>query len=818
MYTHDEVKTATLNYFDGDELATSVWIDKYALRDEQDNLLEKTPADMHRRMAREIARIEKEKFSEPLTEDEIFSYFEGFRRIVPQGSIMYGLGNKYKYVSLGNCYTLETPYDSISGILYVEQQLANLSKRRSGIGIDLSKLRPIGTPTTNSSKTSSGITTFMEWYSFAIRSIAQAGRRAAGILTISIHHPEVLNFIHYKKNLIKATGANVSVRLTDEFLQAAQNNEEYEQRWPVDSKNPTISKKVNAKEIWDEIIKSAHNSGEPGLLMWGNINRETPSEYYNDYLASSVNPCAEQILAELDSCRLLLLNLYSYVNNPFKDTAKFDYDLFYNDVQIAQRIMDDIVDLELECIDRIITKINNDPEPDYIKVNELLLWNKVREKAKNGRRTGTGITALGDCLAALNIGFGTEKSIEDVDKIYKTLKFAAYRSSIDIAKQLGSFTGYSSEAEKKCPFIQRFADETLELSSHTISGADLLADMEQYGRRNVTCLTTSPAGSVSLLTQTTSGIEPVFQLEYTRRKKISDTNSNITPDFIDKNGDKWQNYKVVHPKIKEWMKVTGETDITKSPWITADKINWQNRVKMQAVAQRHICSSISSTINVPNSATEEDIAKIYEEAWKSGVKGITVYRDKCRDGVLINDKTDEIKRKNLEKTERPRELKCDVHHVLVNKVDYFVLVGLWQDGTPYEMFAGKNGCIGPKVERGRIIRKKKDFYKFISEDEEYELAPITGVMSDIEETISRLTSGLLRSGADMNFIVTQLEKIGNGKTDAIHNFGKCLSRCLKRYIKDNTPYDEEKCPECGGQLVRKGGCPSCENCSYSKCV
>ena len=807
MIEHEEAYQSTLEYFNNDELATSVFLDKYALRNEKDELLERNPDDMHRRMAKEIARIEKNKFKNPLSEDEIYEYFKGFKRIVPQGSIMYGLGNHYKYITLGNCYTLEKPYDSISGILYVEQQLANLTKRRAGIGINLSNLRPIGTPTTNSSKTSSGITTFMEWYSFAIRNIAQGGRRAAGLLILDVHHPEVLNFINYKKDLTKVTGANVSVCLTDEFLQAVDNDAEYEQRWPINSSTPTVSNKVNARSVWKEIIKSSWQCAEPGILIWSNIERETPSDYYEEYKACGLNPCGEQILAELDSCRLLLLNLYSYVKNPFENNAQFDYDSFYNDAQIAQRLMDDIVDLELECIERVIKKVQSDPEPKEIKQNELLMWQKIKEKAKNGRRTGTGITGLGDCLAALNIRFGSENSIQVTNNIYKTLKFGAYRTSIEIAKQYGSFVGYDAKKEKDCPYIQRFKDEELVLSNTTIDGSDILEDMEKYGRRNVTCLTTSPAGSVSILTQTTSGIEPVFQLKYTRRKKILGEGN---ADFVDKTGDKWQHYDVLHPKLKDWMRITGETNIEKSPWITADKINWQNRVKLQAIAQSHIDSSLSSTVNIPNSATEQDVENIYLEAWKSGCKGITVYRDGCRDGILIKDK-------KSDKTIRPRELECDVHHVLVNGIEYFTLVGLWEDGTPYEMFAGKNGCVNKKIKKGKIIRKRKNFYKFVSEDGDYELAPITGVMSDFEETISRLTSGLLRYNADINFIVNQLEKVGGAKEE-LNNFGKCLARVLrKHYIKDHTPYDEEKCPDCGGNLVRIGGCPTC-TCGYSKCL
>lgn len=960
MYTIDEAKEATLEYFGGDELATSVFIDKYDLRDDNDNLLEKTPEDMHRRMAKEVDRIEKDKFAEPLSEDEIFNYFDRFERIVPQGSIMYGLGNLYKYVSLSNCYVIDLQ-DSYASICKADEELIHIAVRRGGVGLDISTLRPEGTPTKNAARTSTGIVPFMERFSNSIREVCMSGRRGALLESISIHHPEVLSFIRAKQDLSKITGANISVMLTNEFLQAVENDEEYEQRWPTDSKNPKISNRVRARDIWNEIIKASYNSAEPGLMFIDTIRENSPADCYEKFgfRTLSSNPCcfsvdqnvmvitnngikeiktitdkdkiwinktkefakcsgyfksgianiykvdfgtndslvitknhklakvidvstfidekddtktyiecnsdlvelqylkigdvietqkenngvgfttivniehigenevgcievekyhqftanniisgnSELPLCPYDSCRLILLNLYSYVNTPFKDTAKFDYDRFYNDVQIAQRIIDDVVDLELECINRIIQKINSDPENEETKFRAISLWTKIKDKCQQGRRTGTGITALGDCLAALNIEYGSEKSIEITNEIYKTLKFGAYKSSIDMAKEIGSFPIFDAKLEKNNIYFERFKNEDLCLSTHVVHGYELISDMEKYGRRNIACLTTSPAGSVSLLTQTTSGIEPAFQLKYTRRKKITD---RTHADFVDKVGDRWKHYDVLHPKLKEWMKITKETDIEKSPWVTTDKINWENRVRLQAVATQHTDHSISSTTNVPSSATIEDIEKIYETAWKSGCKGITVYRDGCRDGVLVKSEAD--------KSVRPRELDCDVHHIIVNKTEYFALVGLWEDGTPYEMFAGKNGCINKKITKGKIIRKRKDFYKFVSDDGDYELAPITGVMSDVEETISRLTSGLLRCGGDMDFIVTQLEKIGNGKEDELHNFGKCLARALrKNYISDNTPYNEEKCPDCGGSLVRVGGCPTC-SCGWSKCL
>lgn len=942
-YSYDEAYESTLFYFNGDDLAANVWLNKYALKDKDGNFLEKTPDDMHRRIAKEFARIEANKFKKPLSEDEIFELLRNFNRIVPQGSPMYGIGNKNQYVSLSNCfpewievdtengpvlikdvkigdyvfthknrlkkvvqlhqnrlndrklinfkchnhdmitctedhkfwsvkgcdskadwysiselekgdrirninnefvvieyksepiysdidyvytlgveedhsytvrgltalncYVIESPLDSYASILYTDSQLVNIAKRRGGNGLDISNLRPSGTPTQNAAHTSSGIIPFVERYSNSTREVGMNNRRGALMITISVHHPQVLDFARCKQDKTKVTGANISIRLTDEFMEAVANEQKYEQRWPVDSQTPEISQMVDAKEVWQEIIKNAHDNAEPGLLFWDTIINNSPADYYaNDGFSScSTNPCSEIVLCPLDSCRLLLLNLFSYVKNPFKRNAYFDYDMFFEDAKIAQRLMDNLIDLELECIDRIIDKVNSDPEPDYIKQSELDLWIKIKEKCQQGRRTGTGITALGDTIAALGIKYGTEKSIKESEKIYRYLKFACYQSSIEMAKELGPFPVW--DTNEKCEFFDRFLNEEVELNSGLIKGKNLLDQMKEYGRRNIALLTTAPAGSVSLLTQTTSGIEPLFALHYNRKKKGQPGDPDFRSDFIDDNGDHWMEFKVFHPKLKMWMDLKGKRE-EDSPWYgaCANDIDWINRVRLQASAGLNIDHSISSTINLPNKSTPEDVAAIYEEAWKSGVKGITVYRDGCRDGVLNATTQNKIKE------ERPRKLPCDVHHISVKGQKYFILVGIL-DNEPYEVFAGKNGFLDGKIKSGIIVKKRKGYYIAKFDDSDIALEPITAATDEQEETITRLTSGLLRQGANMHFIVQQLEKV-NGE---MHCFAKSVARALKKYIPENTK-EGSNCPICNSEdYVRQGGCPVCLTCGYSSC-
>jgi len=712
----------------------------------------------------------------------------------PQGSPMYGIGNKHKVVSLSNCYVLNTPEDSYNSILDIDKEIVNISKRRGGVGIDLSKLRPNGFKTNNAAKSSTGIVSWMERYSNSIREVGQNSRRGAMMLTLSIHHPDILEFITIKNNPLKVTGANISVRLTKEFLDAVNNNTDYELRFPIDGPK-TFSKMVSAKNIWDTIINSAWLRAEPGLLMWDNVLKG-PADCYERYRSVSTNPCSEITLSCMDSCRLLCLNLYSYVVNPFTTESFFDYNLFYKHAQIAQRLMDDLVDLESECIDRIIAKIKSDPESDKIKSDELEMWYKIKSNNDDGRRTGTGITALGDTIAALNVKYGSNDSIKITGMIYKTLRDGCYRSSIDMAKELGAFKEWNSNLEKDNKFLNDLP-------------TDIYQDMLTYGRRNVALTTTAPTGTVSILTQTTSGIEPLFVLKpFIRRKKINPSDTNARVDFKDQNGDCWQEFEIYHTKVQHWMNITGKTDITESPWYNscANDIDWIKRVELQAKAQQYICHAISSTINLPENVSIDTVDAIYKYAFKNGLKGITIYRDNCRTGVLVN-------KDNINNKERPKTLKCDVHHITSKGHSYFVLIG-FLDNKPYEVFAGKNGFLDKDIKTGTITRKSKKVYKAVFDDEDKtELCPITSTCSDHEETITRLTSALLRSDADLELIVEQLEKVHGDITI----FAKCIARVLKKYLKDGT-VSGQTCTECGSSnIVRQEGCLTCKECGYGKC-
>lgn len=1186
--SYNDAYQKSLDYFHNDNLAAQIWVDKYALRDNNKNILEDSPVAMHRRLAKEFARIEKNKFRKPFTEDELFDFFDKFKYIIPQGGILYGLGNPYQYVTLSNCYAIDTPEDSYGGICWSDEQLVQISKRRGGCGTNLSKLRPARASTQNSSRTSTGPISFAERFSHSIREVGQDGRRGALMLMMHCIHPDIIDFIKCKSDKTKITGANISVGLFDDFIKKALSNQLYIQQWPISGK-AKISKEVSAKNVWDTMIQNAWESAEPGALFWDTIIRESVSDCYANfgfetiatnpslradtlvltnngifpikqlaettpnitilncnkewkdakvfcsgknkqlvkitfqnnqtvfctkehkwpvlntlnnlynkhtgkvikkvsidlqkqdkiYFPNITNPidnkkckftkedgfvlgwlygdgwqswhitqnklvlgfifnkedvkcgianrvlnytnniakipstikqdhesqswtyqtsdpmvikhfkelgadykenglpktlwsgnsnfihgfidglyssdgyvecnnkpsnnriilttsrilisqqlqqllsfygiksnirhqtsrlknrtkiyhrydlqisglhskkfadifilsndknntlqqiknqsfdnysntreylvvktveltdiyedvyditvdddthtfmtevgitgnCSELPLPPLDSCRLLLLNLYSFVEKPFTKDAYFNFDKFYKYAQIAQRLMDDVIDLELECINRIISKIKTDPEEDKLKERELNLWYRVREMCTNGRRTGTGFTALADTLAALGYKYGDDKSLAITDRIAKTLKFGCYRSSVDMAKELTPFPIFNYELEKDNPFLNRVKNEELWLSPNNIdspgfiSGSELYEDMKKYGRRNIACLTLSPAGTISIETQTTSGGEPALYLVAKRRKKGNLHDDNFRVDFVDQNGDSWMEFEFEHPKLTEWKKITGETDITKSPWYgcCAEDLNYSQRIKLQATIQKHIDHSISSTINLPEDTTIETVGMIYEEAWKSGCKGITIYRKNCRTGVILdNSKTDIVK--------RPKELPCDVYHVSVKGQGYFILVGL-MNNKPYEVFSGKNGVISQNIKVGKIIRKKKGFYKAIFEDDDTELSPITSFCTDAEEAITRLLSTSLRAEVDLNLIVTQLEKVG-GNSAEIHGFAKAISRTLKKYIKDGSKIEGEQCPECKSSLVRKNGCWCCskEGCTFTKCV
>lgn len=1218
-YSYDEALEASTNYFNGSSLPAKVFVDKYALRDTSNNLLESLPSDMHKRLAKELARIEAGKFSQPLSYETIYSYLDNFKKLIPQGSILYGMGNYSQYVTLSNCYVLDEMLDSYGGIHYADEQISQISKRRGGCGTSLDHLRPEGMITKNSSRTTTGIIPFAERLSNSIREVGQNGRRGALMLTLNVHHPQILDFARVKLDTTKVTGANLSVMLTNEFLQAVENDAEYEQRWPVGGFThntdgtlaPTMSRMVPAREVWNEIIKCAHQMAEPGLLFWDNIISESPADCYctagfrtigtnpcvtkdtwimtnrgpkqvvdligipfnaevdgitqqtsingffhtgfkdiwelktssgfsikctsdhkikkvsklsrkikttefvelqnlnigdminlNNHRASvwydglgnreqgwlvgnllgdgcftedtckleywkeeklplyqhavqliknnfkcradigtatdtsynvltldkksiksielakyaigmglsaskdlsvdiektsiefhkgflsgwldadgtihpdkqkgnyvslssskldnlkiaqrmfarlgiittiyeeraekglrslpngkggysdyeceathdlrisndnlvqfaalvgfanpikqdklmymissyqrnynrerfvdtiksityigkedvydctvpnihefdangiSIHNCSELPLSALDSCRLLLMNLMAYVRNPFSSESYFDYKEFYGDAQIAQRLLDDVIDIELEHVDRIINKIKSDPEPEHIKQTELTIWGKVRKSCFNGRRTGLGPTALGDTLAALGIKYGTDESISVVEQIYKTLKFGSYRSSVDMAKELGPFPVWDWELEKDNPFINRIKDEAIVLNGQdlakdntswidAINGYELWSDIKKYGRRNIANLTTAPAGSMSIMAWagelgygyrgffadiifgTSSGIEPAFMLDYSRLKKVNPNDEGVRVDFVDANGDSWQKFQIYHPSVQVWMAVTGETDLTKSPWYgaCAEDIDWTQRVKLQSAAQKHVDHAISSTINLPEDVSVEKVAEIYEAAWKSGCKGMTVYRKNCRTGVLIENKAEE---KEVLPAHRPKQVVCDVHHVTVKSKEYFVLVGLVND-KPYEVFAGRNGFLKKKIKHGTVTRVRKGYYKAEFEDGT-ELVPLTAASDEHEEAMTRLISTALHQGAEVAAIVNQLEKI-NGD---MYGFTRSIARALKKYIPDGTEVKGEVCPECSATtIIREEGCKKCSSCGFSKCM
>jgi ribonucleoside-diphosphate reductase alpha chain len=804
VYTYEEALNASIDYFNGDDLAAAVFVDKYALRNLNDDILELTPVDMHRRIAKELARIESSKFKNPMTEDEIFEYLDGFKRFVPGGSLLFGIGNKFQYTTLSNCYVVDSVFDCYGGICSADEDIVQISKRRGGCGLDISKLRPNGTITTNAAKTSTGALTFLKRFSHTIREVGQSGRRGALMVTMNIHHPEVLEFATVKQNLSEVVGANLSIRLSKEFVDAVENDELYEQRWPVDSKNPSISKMVSARDVWKMITKCARDFAEPGLLFW-----ESVSDSYKElgYETISTNPCAELPLSAGDSCRLGLLNLFTYVNEPFTKNAKFDFDRFSSDAKVAQRFMDDIIDLELEHISRIIEKVKSDPEPFELKRHELELWEKIYDACYQGRRTGTGITALGDTIAALGIAYGSAKSIELTESIYKTLKLSCYRSSVDMAKELGSFEIFNHDLESKNPFLLRIKDED----------PKLYRDMKKHGRRNIAINTTAPAGSISCLTQTTSGIEPLYLIELIRRKKVNPNDVNSRVDHIDENGDKWQNFTVLHPKVNDWIDISENHYLHESPWhgACAMDIDWKSRVDIQAAAQRHVDHSISSTINLPFDITEEEVAGIYMYAYKKRCKGITVYRDGSRENVISaadKEPDDELRITHTNAPSRPKKLPCDVYHISVKGQKYFVIVGLLS-GDPYEVFAGKAGGIPKSASIGVLNRIKRGVYSL-----ELPNGDVVESLSECEDpeedAMSRLISSSLRHGVPIDFIVQQLEK-SNGH---ITGFSKSIARALKKYIPDGTKISGEECEQCGSILIRQSGCAQCNSCGWSKCL
>ncbi len=842
IYSYDEAYEESLRYFQGDELAARVWVNKYAVKDSFGNIYEKSPEDMHWRIANEVARIES-KYPNALTAKELYDLLDHFKYIVPQGSPMTGIGNDYQVASLSNCFVIgvDGAADSYGAIIKIDEEQVQLMKRRGGVGHDLSHIRPKGSPVKNSALTSTGLVPFMERYSNSTREVAQDGRRGALMLSVSIKHPDSEAFIDAKMTEGKVTGANVSVKLDDAFMQAAVDGKPYLQQYPIDSSDPTFTKEIDASTLWKKIVHNAWKSAEPGVLFWDTIIRESVPDCYADlgYRTVSTNPCGEIPLCPYDSCRLLAINLYSYVVNPFKPNAYFDFDLFKKHVALAQRIMDDIIDLELEKIERIMHKIDEDPENDEVKRAERVLWEKIYKKSGQGRRTGVGITAEGDMLAALGLRYGTEEATEFSEKVHKTVALGAYRSSVEMAKERGAFEIYDNKREQNNPFIQRLAE----------AAPELYEEMKKYGRRNIACLTIAPTGTTSLMTQTTSGIEPVFLPVYKRRRKVNPNDTNVHVDFVDETGDAFEEYIVFHHKFVTWMEANGydpskrysqeEIDelVAKSPYYkaTSNDVDWLMKVKMQGRIQKWVDHSISVTINLPNDVDEDLVNRLYVEAWKSGCKGCTVYRDGSRSGVLISAKSDKNKKEELPPCKpptvvevRPRILEADVVRFQNNKEKWVAFVGLL-DGHPYEIFTGlqddDEGILLPKsVTSGRIIKNIDEDgtkrYDFQFENKRGYKTTIEGLSEKFNKeywNYAKLISGVLRYRMPIEQVIKLVGSL-QLNSENINTWKNGVERALKKYIQDGTEAKGKKCPNCGNEtLVYQEGCLICTTCGASRC-
>ncbi len=847
-YTYDEAFKASLEYFGGDELAARVWVNKYAMKDSFGHIFECSPRDMHHRIAAEIARIEK-KYNNPVSEEEVFALLDHFRYLVPAGSPMTGIGNHHQIASLSNCFVIgiDGNADSYGSIMKLDEEQVQLMKRRGGVGHDLSGIRPKGSPVKNSALTSTGIVPFMERYSNSTREVAQDGRRGALMLSIAIRHPEAEAFIDAKMTEGKITGANVSVKVDDEFMRCATEGRPYHQQFPISSNNPLVEKDIDATALWHKIVHNAWKSAEPGVLFWDTILRESIPDCYADlgFRTVSTNPCGEIPLCPYDSCRLLAINLYSYVENPFTPQATFNFELFKKHVAMAQRFMDDIIDLEQEKIDAILNKVANDPQSDEVKYTERHLWEKIKHKTAQGRRTGVGITAEGDMLAALGLRYGTEEATEMAVKVQQTLALSAYASSVNMAKERGAFPVYDAKREENNPFVLRIKEHD----------AALYDDMVKYGRRNIACLTIAPTGTTSLMTQTTSGIEPVFMPVYKRRRKVNPNDTNVHVDFVDETGDSFEEYIVYHPKFITWMKAQGldtekrytqeEIDelVARSPYYkaTANDVDWLMKVRMQGAIQKWVDHSISVTVNLPNSVDEELVNRLYVEAWKSGCKGCTIYRDGSRAGVLVStQKTDKKKKKQEEDlltkgmklpevTERrPDVLECDVVRFQNNKEKWVAFVGLL-DGHPYEIFTGlqddEEGIVLPKtVTKGRIIKtvlpdgtKRYDFQ--FQNKRGYKMT-VEGLSEKFNKeywNYAKLISGVLRYRMPIENVIKLVNSL-QLESENINTWKVGVSRALKKYVIDGTEAKGQKCPNCGHEtLVYQEGCLICKHCGASRC-
>lgn len=842
-YTYDEAFEASLQYFKGDELAARVWVNKYAVKDSFGNIFEKSPEDMHWRIANEVARIEA-KYQNGLNAQQLYELLDHFKYIVPQGSPMTGIGNDFQVASLSNCFVIgiDGAADSYGGIIRIDEEQVQLMKRRGGVGHDLSHIRPKGSPVKNSALTSTGLVPFMERYSNSTREVAQDGRRGALMLSVSIKHPDSEAFIDAKMTEGKVTGANVSVKLDDAFMQAAVNGTPYKQQYPVDSDQPVFTKDIDASALWKKIVHNAWKSAEPGVLFWDTIIRESVPDCYADlgYRTVSTNPCGEIPLCPYDSCRLLAINLYSYVVNPYTKEAYFDFDLFKKHVSLAQRIMDDIIDLELEKIEKIIAKIDSDPESEEVKEAEKHLWEKIYKKSGQGRRTGVGITAEGDMLAAMGLRYGTEEATEFSEQVHKTIALEAYRSSVNMAKERGAFAIYDSEREKNNPFINRLKE----------ADPELYEEMKKYGRRNIACLTIAPTGTTSLMTQTTSGIEPVFMPVYKRRRKVNPNDPQTHVDFVDETGDAFEEYIVFHHKFVEWMTVNGydptkrytqeEIDklVEKSPYYkaTSNDVDWLMKVKMQGRIQKWVDHSISVTINLPNDVDEALVNRLYVEAWRSGCKGCTVYRDGSRSGVLLSTQKDKKdKKEELPPCKpptvvevRPKVLEAEVVRFQNNKEKWVAFVGLL-DGHPYEIFTGlqddEEGISLPKsVTTGRIIKNIDEEgnkrYDFQFENKRGYKTTIEGLSEKFNKeywNYAKLISGVLRWRMPIDRVIKLVDSL-QLDSENINTWKNGVERALKKYVTDGTSAEGQKCPNCGNEtLVYQEGCLICKTCGTSRC-
>ena len=843
VYTFEEALAESTKYFKGDELAANVWINKYALKDSEGNIYECNPDQMHRRLAKEIARIE-EKYPNSYSEDKIYEVLKDFKYIVPQGGPMTGIGNDFQIGSLSNCFVIgnDGNSDSYGGVMKIDEEQVQLMKRRGGVGHDLSHIRPKGSPVKNSALTSTGIVPFMERYSNSTREVAQDGRRGALMLSVSIKHPDAEQFIDAKMDGTKVTGANVSVRIDHEFMRAVKEGKTYKQQYPINSDSPLYSKDVDAKGLWNKIIHNAWKSAEPGILFWDTVINESIPDCYADlgFRTVSTNPCGEIPLCPYDSCRLLAVNLYSYVENPFTESATFNYTKFNDHVAMAQRIMDDIVDLELEKVNKIIEKIEADPEGEDIKLTELTLWKKIKTKAIQGRRTGVGITAEGDMLAALGYKYGTPDATNFSTEIHKKLALAAYRSSVTMAKDRGSFPVYDTVREENNPMINRIKE----------ADVDLYNDMVKYGRRNIALLTIAPTGTTSLMTQTSSGIEPVFMVSYKRRRKVNPNDAQARVDFIDEVGDSWEEYHVFHHKFTTWLEVNGydvnevatmsadelNAIIEKSPYngATANDVDWVEKVRLQGSVQKWIDHSISVTVNVPNDCPEEMVSKIYQTGWESGCKGITVYRDGSRSGVLVSD--DEKKEEQKEEIltsiletnapKRPQKLEAEIIQFNNDSEKWIAVIGLL-DGRPYEIFTGgaeESFSILSHVNKGWVIKNKcedgKTRYDFQYEDSHGYKTTIEGLSRTFNKeywNYAKLISGVLRHGMPLSFVVDMVDNL-HLSDETLNTWKKGVVRSLKKFIPDGTKPAENTCPSCKEpSLVYEEGCLNCKSCGHSKC-